>query len=224
VAKKKGKYDSVVDKLPRLANLEPAQVDKIENVKHQILAGGDPDAIKDLPNAINRLTTLFDDVAKGLIAAAHGKRYAATLAAGYAKVRATQDVLKEMDSILTIIEEAYQSAGIEQFEVEGATSSLVIPEGTVRHAVEPYAQVEDREAYRLWCIANGYERSLALAWQTTNSVTKERLTAGLPVPDGVKAFQKHKFVFTPNKELRTGEEFVDYVHPSEKTQPGDGAF
>ena len=218
MAKKKGKYVHVIDTLPRLANLEPPQQDKIDNVKDQIYKAGPepPTLVED----INALLTLFNKVAQGLICCGKGQRWATAFASGYGKVRFAKDAVKEMASQLEIIEEAYEQAGIEQFEVEGA-KAIIVPEGTVKHEVEPYAQVEDKEKFRLWCIANGYERSLALPWPKTNSTTKELLHAGLPVPDGVKAFQKHKLKFTSNKELmHPDEEFADYVHPSEREDKG----
>jgi len=69
----------------------------------------------------------------------------------------------------------------------------------VRTQWEPYAKVEDKELYRLWCIAEGLEKSLCLPWQSTNSVTKERLLAGLPVPKGIIAHAKSTIVLTREK-------------------------
>jgi hypothetical protein len=50
--------------------------------------------------------------------------------------------------------------------------------------------VEDKQAYRNWCVENGYEEALCLPWQTTNAITSERLVEGLPEPTGVKSFKQ----------------------------------
>ena len=50
---------------------------------------------------------------------------------------------------------------------------------------EPEAKVEDRESFRLWCIANGLEEKLQLWPSTMAAIAKERLLEGLAPPDGV---------------------------------------
>ena len=65
---------------------------------------------------------------------------------------------------------------------------------------EPKANVVDRDAVRLWAIANGMERLLTLPWGTLNSATKERLVNGEPEPDGVSVFIHTSVRFTSNKK------------------------
>lgn len=60
---------------------------------------------------------------------------------------------------------------------------------------EPTAQVEDKDRFRQWCIDNGLANSLQLWPSTTAAITKERLLAGQPEPDGVKAYVKAKIVW-----------------------------
>jgi hypothetical protein len=80
-------------------------------------------------------------------------------------------------------------------------NSLRLASGdTIRIERAPYGQVVDREAYRQWCIKNGYERQLMLWPSRTNTIVKERLLAGEPEPDGVTAFSQVKVVFTPAGE------------------------
>jgi hypothetical protein len=59
---------------------------------------------------------------------------------------------------------------------------------------EPYAVVKDKDAARLWAMANGFERTLQMPWQTLNAEVKERLLNGLAEPDGVVAHSKPKLV------------------------------
>lgn len=60
---------------------------------------------------------------------------------------------------------------------------------------EPSAKVEDKEAFRKWCIANGYEGQLTLPSPTVSSIVKERLLSGEAEPDGVSAYVYNKVVW-----------------------------
>lgn len=68
---------------------------------------------------------------------------------------------------------------------------------TIRVHAEPYGQVKDKEAFRLWCIKNGYETQLQLWPATMNAIAKERRLNGDPDPDGVEVFRKEQVKFIP---------------------------
>lgn len=70
---------------------------------------------------------------------------------------------------------------------------------TIRVQEEPSPRVVDKEAFRLWCIENGYERQLQLWPTTTAAIAKERLLAGEAQPDGVEVNSYKKVVFTEAK-------------------------
>jgi len=75
-------------------------------------------------------------------------------------------------------------------------NALRLPDGsTVRVDQEPQARVMDKEAFRLWCIANGYERQMKLHHGTMNGIVKERALAGEPGPDGTETYAYTKVVF-----------------------------
>lgn len=79
----------------------------------------------------------------------------------------------------------------------GSSNTLIAPSGTkVRIDVEPYALVIDKDANRIWAVAQGLERLLALPWATLNKHVKELLLAGQPEPPGVKTFKKRKIILT----------------------------
>ena len=80
------------------------------------------------------------------------------------------------------------------FEAQDVTSIKLDDGSSVSLQPEPYAQIEDREAFRAWCQTNGFERAMILPWQTMNALTKERLLSGEAEPDGVKAFSRTKIV------------------------------
>jgi hypothetical protein len=159
-----GKYDHVLDKLPKLLGEEPDYQARIDAVKREILT--------------------------------KEKRYAATFAAEYAKVRREKAIVKKILSEIDLRLTAYEQLVVDQFEVE-ATKSLTLEGGDiVRIQPEPYLVVEDKEKFRQWCIANGMERELHLLWQTANSLCKERLIIGEPEPEGTRVFNRVKIVFT----------------------------
>lgn len=90
-----------------------------------------------------------------------------------------------------------QDAGDEMWGQYGVGDNAVrLSSGdTVRVKAEPYSHVVDKDAFRLWCIDNGYGRQLQLHSSTTNAITKERLVAGQNPPEGVKAFRKDTLVY-----------------------------
>ena len=67
---------------------------------------------------------------------------------------------------------------------------------SVRTQVEPNAVVRDKSVYRQWCVDNGFGELMVLPWQTTNSITKERLEDGNPEPEGIEVFSRTKVVLT----------------------------
>jgi hypothetical protein len=90
----------------------------------------------------------------------------------------------EIEAVTQLLADRFDNEGLGSIKLENGTNI------SIWH--EPYAQVEDKERFRQWCLRNGLERSLALPWQTMNSLTKERLLLGDPEPDGVTCFSKVK--------------------------------
>ena len=120
----------------------------------------------------------------------------ATLFVGLrSKKEETEAQLKEDNLML----EAARDLFCEAMDDDNTTSLGLTGIGTIRVQREPYAQVRDKAVFRKWCVRNGLEESLVLPWQSTNSITKERLLSGKPEPDGVEAFQKDKVILTRDK-------------------------
>jgi hypothetical protein len=165
-----GKYEHLIDKLPRLLGTEPKYQEKVELVKAAMLEELGADFIP-----------------------------AVDLAKTYADLRAEIDAIEAQLSEANLRLESTSQLMTEQFEVEGTSSLTIKGLGSIRTQYEPYSKVEDKEKFRLWCIKNGFEQSMVLPWQSTNSVTKERLLAGLPEPDGIVAHAKVKIVLTRQK-------------------------
>lgn len=171
MARSTGKYDAV---LPGLKPLPPSDLsyqEKVERVKADV----------GLRQA--------DELAEAYIALRHEKK---------AVEKQLYDVNLRIEAHEQLLAESQERGGAGWGEYGVKENALRLSSGdTVRIQREPYGQVRDKEAFRLWCIANGYERQLQL-WPTTmNAVCKERLMVGEPEPDGCETFAKTKVVYTP---------------------------
>lgn len=165
----RGKYAAVIDKLPKFLGNDPSYQEKVIAVK---------DAILD--EALEQTGSRFVP--------------ASDLARLYEELRGEVAGLEEKLSEANLRLEAHSQLLQDQYEIEGLTSLRLADGGSVSLQYEPYAKVEDKEAFRQWCLHNGLEKSLALPWMSTNAITKERLLAGEPEPDGVSAQAKTKVV------------------------------
>lgn len=158
-----GKYTKFESTLPRMLDPDAKYQDKINARKAEIIEGD--------PLGTNR---------------------ASLLAAKYVAVRKQKAEVNKLLRDVNLELEAYGQLISDAFEREGVTNMKLAAGVRVESHLEPYAQVTDRDAFRLWCIEQGLERSLQLPWGTTNSLVKERLVAGAPEPPGVSAFMKSK--------------------------------
>lgn len=162
--KKPGKYDHIIPKLPRY---EPTDAEELSR-----------------QDSINALKDEITD------------RTPVKLAALYAEMRKEKDELKEQLSVVELTVEALeqlliasQEKGEPGWGLYGANEKTIrLPSGaSIRTEAGIYAKVIDKEKFRLWCIANDYENQLQLWPSVMAAVTKERLLAGEPEPDGVEA-------------------------------------
>ena len=101
-----------------------------------------------------------------------------------------EDLLSECNLRITAVEQML----VDAYETEGVTSLKLEEGGSLAVQVEPYAQVQDRDVYRRWCVEQGLENLMTVPWATTSKLTKDRLLNGEPEPPGVKAYAKMKIV------------------------------
>jgi hypothetical protein len=116
------------------------------------------------------------------------------LARTYASLRDKKTRIEEELKGVNLQIEAVSQLLVVAYETDSLVTLKLTSGRSVRVQPEPYAQVEDKEKFRLWCIENKLEKEMHLAWQSTNSLTKERLLEGQPEPDGIKAFIKDKII------------------------------
>ncbi len=131
-----------------------------------------------------------------------------SLARLYAKVRSELDALENVRYWRQVRANALEQMLIESHEQDmpgwgryGAGADTVkLPSGSrIDVGIEPDVKVEDKERFRKWCIANGLEGALQLWPSTTASITKERLLAGVALPDGVAVTVRQKIKFRKPK-------------------------
>lgn len=162
----KGKYDHIINKLPRWGGQEPEYEVKVTAVKRAML-DEDPEL-----------------------------RKASAIAEKYVEMRMEADAYDALMKEFNLRRAAIEALLEEAYEVEGTKSLGLLGGETIRVQYEPHAVTQNKVETRLWAIAHGYEDSLVLPWQTLNKITKDELLAGNPEPDGVVAHAKWKIVMT----------------------------
>lgn len=173
-----GTYDAILPDLKPRPIEDPGWQAKVDNEKARITTED---------SGPNNAPLLVQHYA---LARAEKELKAAELAIINVRVAALEQLLTESQD--------HGDEGWGQYGV--ADNALRLPDGsTVRIQKEPYGKVVDKEAFRLWCIENGYGDQLMLWPSTTNLVVKERLLAGEPEPAGIEAFFLTKVVFSEGK-------------------------
>lgn len=166
-----GKYDIVIGNLSAAPPEEPAYQSKI-------------DALKKAMKAADTHTP-------------------ETLAREYVSTREIKEELADDLSVVQMRLTALEQMLVESVDNDepgwgmygaGPTTVKMPDGGSVAVQYEPTGKVEDKEAFRLWCINNGLENALQLHNATMNALVKERLLNGQPEPDGVKAYVRSKIV------------------------------
>lgn len=114
-------------------------------------------------------------------------------------VRAEKDDAKEKLSEINVRLIAIEQYLIDAFEQVGVSGIKLDTGESISTQVKPWTRVEDKRAFRAWCVENGYEDSLALPWQTMNSLVSDRLIDGLPEPDGITTFKQTTVVVRKGK-------------------------
>jgi len=117
-----------------------------------------------------------------------------SLAILYREARKKKDQLDDQVHEVNITVAAVEQLLWDAYEASGISSIKLDDGASVSVQTEPAASVKDHDALRAWAVANGYERSLTMPWQTVNAVAKERLLAGEPSPDGVELAVRTKTV------------------------------
>lgn len=166
-----GKYDAVIE------NLKPAPIVDPDDLKYQ-----------EKVNAAKLELTV--DAETGEIF----KLTPDQLAAAYATLRAKKAEISTLLYPLQVKIVALEQMLVASWDDDedgwgtyGAGPNTVkLRDGTaVDVDAQPEGKVEDKEKFRLWCLANGLEHKLQLWPSTMNAIAKERCLAGAAPPDGV---------------------------------------
>lgn len=114
----------------------------------------------------------------------------AALAKAIVEIRAEKDTVKQALSDVNIRLVAHEQLLTDAFEEAGVANLKLDTGESISTQVKPYARIQDRAAFRNWCIDNGLEESLVLPWQSTNALVADRLIEGLPEPDGIETYKQ----------------------------------
>lgn len=190
-----GKYDKIIGTLEPLPVEDPKAQEKIEKIKAEIRAS-DVHTPTSLAQEYEktRFGTIGPNGVAGLDEDTKNSFFELLGKEGLADLQS--EIQKRLTAIEQLLTDSFMQdeIGWGQF---GASSNMVKLVGGESLAVqlEPIGKVEDKEVFRLWCVANGLENSLQLWPSTMVAITKERLLAGEAAPDGVKAYSRPKIVW-----------------------------
>lgn len=121
------------------------------------------------------------------------QQHASWLAREYAGLRDEKARAEEAVKEVNLRLEAVSQMLFDQYEVEHVTT-LTVDGRPVSVRLVPYASVEDKEAFRLWCTQDAdLSRKMTLPWTTTNKLASDMLLAGEELPPGVTIFAKQRF-------------------------------
>jgi hypothetical protein len=192
MASRPTKYAHVVGSLPKFQSVEPERRDLVDRVKAEIREAPDDDynVCAQARSSMREADTAVEDAFILLKRAVAGKLHASAFANAYAEVRHAMDIIASWKSSAQLLLDAYESLMIEQMEAEKLASLRLDSGASVSTYSEPFGQVRDKEAFRQWCVANGYENQLQLWPSSMNAIAKERTLAGEAPPDGVEVFAK----------------------------------
>lgn len=165
-----GKYETVMQGLPKL----PAGSDENGNE-----FGGRRERLDKIKVDIN---------------AEYGNLTASFLAGLYIDYRQQkeqkEEELKEVNELIAAVSELITVV----YEEEDVTSVKTSIGKSVSVQSEPVGKVVDKQAFWKWCRENDLQEQMHLAYQTMNTLMKERLLKGEPEPEGVKAYVRDKIV------------------------------
>lgn len=190
MASRPTKYAHVMKGLPKFNGETPERQQTLNALKDEVLS---------TPTAANWnvsaqiLSTLADgeEIVKHAIAlnkesVGADDHSAATLARAYADARVMKDAIADWASNIQLLLDAFEQMMVKQMETERVASLRLESGASVSTYSEPYGQVVDKDLFRYWCIANGYENQLQLWPSTMNAIAKERTLQGEAPPDGVE--------------------------------------
>lgn len=127
----------------------------------------------------------------------HGKT--AEVVAGYAAARRRMKEIDELKSACQVEIDAFGEVLVLKYEAENISSLKMEDGSSVRVEPSPKPVIQDREAFRQWCVEQGLQKEMHLNPGTTGSMVRNMLIAGRDLPPGVKAFMRDKIVFRKGK-------------------------
>lgn len=174
------KYAHVVDQLPRLPIIAPERREIVEAVKAEIISKEIKIDLEHIEKCLYGIRLEIADLFYLVRCLAAGDHQTASIfAASYARCRAIREQIDSWSSSMGIIIEAYQWLMVDAMQAEGLSAITLTNGQPVSTWQEPYAKVEDKEAFRQWCDADPDLRlKMALPWQTTNELAKSMLLHG----------------------------------------------
>lgn len=151
--------------LPRMIGVKPSYYAKVMQLKEQIVA--DPEF----------------------------QQHASSIAQTYGELRREAEDAARTLSDVKLRLAAVMLLMIDQFEAENVRGITLKNYDKVRWQPEPHLVVTDKEEFRKWCLANGFEHDMVLPWGKANKHVKDMLVNGESEPPGAECYMRPKVVF-----------------------------
>lgn len=191
--RKPNKYEHITSKLERFPGDDPVRKELIDTIKLDILRQEATDVPPlDIVHVLDRMDALIRALCEGEKRATAGKQSAGEFGRVYTELREAKARISRWDASIGLLIEVYQALMVESMDSQGIRSMKLANGQPVSWSEEPYSQVQDREVFRIWCIQNGYEKSLMLPSSTVGKIVRDMLSAGESEPPGIKVFSKVK--------------------------------
>lgn len=156
MARKRGIYAHLIDKLPKILGIDPKKQAMVEVIK---------EGMKKEPGF---------------------RMWSSDLAKRFALIRAEKAAAQATLAEIELRLEAVSQLMADQFGAEGLSNIGLANGGGVALYYEPTAKILDKEGFRLWCVEAGYVKSLHMHSGKMVSIVKERILTGAPEPAGLQ--------------------------------------
>lgn len=188
MASRPTKYAHVVKDLPKDVGQDPERFDLVTKVCDEIRETATGIESEGISMRLQHSTREGEVLIERLLNDAKQcpMQNAGGFARAYADARGILAALTGWTASAQLLADSYERLMAKQMETEGVASLRLASGASVSKYDEPVAKVVDKEAFRQWCIENGYERQLRLWPSTTTTIAKERTLAGEAPPDGVE--------------------------------------
>lgn len=190
------KYAALARTLPRLNQVSDANYQQRVQIVRDAQAANGSTIFALISEALCKLNESVCECAPRL--GYEGAASSSNLGKVHLALRDISDATTAFKSAVNLVEEAIEQQLIDTLLEEDVDSLSITGTGkTISSSPEPYPQVKDREALRMWVDADDDLRlSMQLPYKTLEGLVKRMLHDGKAVPPGVECYIRNRIRVT----------------------------